>query len=287
MGPAIALLRRSTLCCVWRWPLVATERSRPRIVDAWRREDEATGALIHRVRTATMLATLPPRSGSSAALLWSRDGGARDVWSSGVPRDQSYPIRWEFGAASKTSAGREGRARDRVRRGPFPRDGRGAGPPRRRHRLQRHGGCESAGARAARILRRVRRARETRRPLPRASTAWRFSGHRTSGRSGQLSSRRWPNGLRPDARLLISCPGPASFHEAHSRTAGRRERFLGLSASPRPALDAPCASRCRERHGWEIEEAMEEPFSWVAAGSHIGIARAIHHGRLDRPLGRA
>jgi hypothetical protein len=48
----------------------------------------------------------------------------------------------------------------------------------------------------------------------------------------------------------------------------------------------PALASIAARHGWQTITAIEEPFSWIAAASHIGVARAAYRNRLAHPLAR-
>ena len=270
--------------------LVEGERIATRdLIAAWRREDVATGALdLIEPRTAAILSSLPPEvrfercpsCGLEMAL-------PATVWSSSnYPRDQSYPVRWEF-------------LRGVEDLGPDPIDvleiGCGEGhflemAAARGHRAVGIDFSDTAVAKAqARGLRAFCGGFDE---LARhVGAAARFDAvalfqvieHLADPDEIFSALAAW---TRPGARLLIACPGPRRF------TRLIREQQAGASDfwdyPPHHVLrwTLPALRAVVARHGWRVVEAMEEPFSWVAAGSQIGIARAIYHGRLDSPLGR-
>jgi hypothetical protein len=48
----------------------------------------------------------------------------------------------------------------------------------------------------------------------------------------------------------------------------------------------PALSACVARHGWRVDDAVEEPLSLVAAGSQIGMVRALYRRHAHRGLQR-
>jgi hypothetical protein len=48
----------------------------------------------------------------------------------------------------------------------------------------------------------------------------------------------------------------------------------------------PALSALLTRHGWQVEQVVEEPFSWVAAASQIAAVRATYRGELHHALWR-
>jgi SAM-dependent methyltransferase len=270
--------------------LVAGERIATRdLIAAWRREDVATGALdIIDPRAAAISSSLPPEVRFERCTACGLEMAVpATVWSSAAyPRDQSYPIRWEFGRGVEDL-------------GAAPKDvleigcGEGHFLAMAAARGHRAVGIDFSDTAVAKAQARGLRAfcggfDELARHVGRAA---RFDGvalfqvieHLADPDALFAALAEW---TRPGARLLISCPGPRRF------TRLIREHQAGASDfwdyPPHHVLrwTLPALRAVVARHGWVITEAMEEPFSWVAAGSHIGIARAIHHGQLDRPLGR-
>jgi SAM-dependent methyltransferase len=94
---------------------------------------------------------------------------------------------------------------------------------------------------------------------------------------------RW---TRPAARLIISCPGPRRFTRLIREQQVGESDFWDYPPTHVLRWTLPALRAVVERHGWRVTSAIEEPFSWVAAGSHIGVARALYRGELDDPIRR-
>jgi SAM-dependent methyltransferase len=256
---------------------------------AWRREDEATGALqAIEPRTAAIMRSLPAEirfDCCPACGLEMADPPA--VWSSAeYPRDQSYPLRWEF-------------LRGIEDLGDVPLDvleiGCGEGhflelAAGRGHRPVGVDFTDSAVASArARGLRAFCGGfDELARHIgsdQRFDAVALFQVIEHVADPGHIFSsiRSW---TRPGARLLISCPGPRRFTRLiREQQAGRRD-FWDYPPHHVLRWTLPALRAAVTRHGWDVIDAIEEPFSWVAAGSHIGVARAIHRGQLGHPVAR-
>jgi SAM-dependent methyltransferase len=259
------------------------------LAEAWRREDRVAGRLdTIGARTRDIHATLPAVVEFERCLDCGLEMAAPPrVWSASTyPRDQSYPIRWEFS-----------RSLDDL--GPWPLDlleiGCGTGwfleqAGQRGHRAVGIDFSDTAVAQAA-----ARGARAFRGGFDE------LAGH--LGRDARFDAvalfhviehvgdpdalfgaiDRW---TRPGAQLVLSCPGPRRFTRViHEQAVGRRDFWdyppQHVLRWTLPALRSVCA-----RHGWRVVTAMEEPFSWIAAGSHVGIARAQYRGVLARPVRR-
>jgi len=262
---------------------------RSALVDAWRREDASVGATSAIESRSRDLANALPRAVEFHRCVRCGLEMARPacVWSaSSYPRDQSYPIRWEFT-----------RALDDI--GHAPSDvleiGCGAGwfleqSLARGHRAVGMDFSEAAVRQAA--SRGVRAIHGGFDELTRQLGAQgRFDAvamfhvieHLEDPDTLLATIRRW---TRPGAHLVISCPGPRRFTRLiHEQRAGRSDFWdyppQHVLRWTLPALRALCA-----RHGWRVVVAMEEPFSWTAAGSHIGMARAQYRAAIDHPLRR-
>ena len=66
-----------------------------------------------------------------------------------------------------------------------------------------------------------------------------------------------------------------------------RKPFDPVDALARAILYQQLSGKAAATIVGRVETAIEEPFSWVAAGSQIGIARATYRKQLARPLGQA
>lgn len=270
--------------------LVAGERvSRADLVAAWRREDEATGAFeAVEPRTAAILASLPGEIRFDRCTACGLEMTVPPaVWlPSAYPRDQSYPVRWEFERGVEDL-------------GDTPLDvleiGSGEGhllamAGARGHRAV---GIDFSGTAVARSDARGLRAfcggfDELARHVGGvarfdAVALFHVIEHLANPDELFAALARW---TRPGARLLMSCPGPRRF------TRLIREQQVGASDfwdyPPTHVLrwTLPALRAVVERHGWRVVTAIEEPFSWIAAGSHIGVVRAIYRGEIEAPLRR-
>ena len=259
------------------------------LADAWRREDEAVGAdNIARQRFETLLATLPEEVRfdrcancglqiASPALVWS---------ASTYPRDQSYPVRWEFGqAADDLGPGRLNVLEFGCGTGHFL-----ALAAARGHRAVGLDFSEPAVARAqARGLNAFCGGIED---LSRivgpgerfdAVAMFHLIEHLADPAAFLRAIGPW---LRPQARILVSGPGPRRFTRLISEQQVGVSDFWDYPPQHVARWTLPALRALLERAGWRVTAAVEEPFSWTAAASQIGVARAIYRRRLHRPLAR-
>ena len=270
--------------------LVAGERVlRADLVAAWRREDEATGAFgAVEPRAAAILASLPGEIRFDRCQACGLEMAVPPaVWSSAdYPRDQSYPVRWEFERGVEDLGG-------------APLDvleiGSGEGhflamAGARGHRAVGIDFSDTAVARSdARGLRAFCGGFDE---LARhvggnarfdAVALFHVIEHLADPDELFAALARW---TRPGARLLLSCPGPRRFTRLiHEQQVGASD-FWDYPPMHVLRWTLPALGAVVERHGWRVVNAIEEPFSWIAAGSHIGVVRAIYRGDMDAPLRR-
>jgi SAM-dependent methyltransferase len=259
------------------------------LVAARRREDQAAGAAATMdQRSREMLAILPEviqfyRCGvcglelASPPVLWS---------ASDYPRDQSYPLRWEFE-----------RSVDDL--GPEPLDvlelGCGTGhflaaAAARGHRAVGIDFTDMAVAEAqSRGLRAICGGFDALAshvgPDARfdAVVCFHVIEHLADPAGFLRALEPW---LRPGARLFLSCPGPRRFTRLIREQRAGSSDFWDYPPQHVLRWTLPALGALLARCGWDLEAAIEEPFSWVAAGSHVGIARAMYRGELARPVAR-
>lgn len=270
--------------------LVPSERiSAEALVAARRREDEAVGATATMDRRSReMLAILPEVIQFDRCLACGLElAWPAVLWSaSDYPRDQSYPLRWEFQ-----------RCVDDLGRAPLDILELGCGTGHflaaavaRGHRAVGVDFTDMAVAEAqSRGLRAIcggfdalasHMGRDARFD---AVVLFHVIEHLADPAAFLRALEPW---LRPGARLFLSCPGPRRF------TRLIREQRAGASDfwdyPPQHVLrwTLPALGAVLARCGWDVEAAIEEPFSWIAAASHVGIARAMYRGELARPLAR-
>jgi SAM-dependent methyltransferase len=271
-------------------PLVIRERiTRSELAAAWRREDDAVSDVESaRQRYQALLATLPPELQFDACPACGLQmASPQVVWSASMyPRDQSYPVRWEFQ-----------RAVDDL--GPTPVDvlelGCGTG-----HFLALAAECGHravgldfsepavAQARARGLAAFCGGLEDLEQHLGRdakfdAVALFHLIEHVADPAALLRAVAPW---LRPRARIFVSCPGPRRFTRLiRDQQAGASDFWdyppQHVARWTLAALRAVLAGS-----GWRVTSAIEEPFSWVAAASQIGVARAIHKRQLDRPLVR-
>jgi len=259
------------------------------IVEAWRREDRAVGAdgLID-LRAGEMLALLPKKIQFVRCARCGLEMAApAPVWSAAAyPRDQSYPIRWEF-------------LRTVERLGSKPKDvlelGCGTG--------EFLALAAAAGHRAVGIDfsdRAVEKAR-TRGLLAvcggfdalqqhvgadvrfDAVVFFQLIEHIADPDALFAAIAPW---MRETSRLFLSCPGPRRFTRLIVEQQAGRSDFWDYPPHHVLRWTLPALRACVERHGWEVEAAIEEPLSWVAASSQIGMVRAIYGRHADSGLRR-
>jgi SAM-dependent methyltransferase len=263
--------------------------TREAIVDAWRREDEAVGATdIASKRQAMLIEALPPEVlfyGCAECGL--QMAFPRVRWSSATyPSDQSYPVRWEFL-----------RALDDLGRGPLNVLELGCGTGQFLALANARGHCAvgldfSVDAVAAARSRGVTALCGGLDDLPRLVAAdaqfdavalFQLIEHVENPAEMLAGLRRW---LRPDARIFISCPGPRRFTRLIDDQQAGVSDFWDYPPHHVARWTLPALRALLERAGWFVMTAVEEPFSWVAAASHIGIARAIYRKRFAHPVAR-
>ena len=92
--------------------------------------------------------------------------------------------------------------------------------------------------------------------------------------------------MRETARLFLSCPGPRRFTRLIEEQQAGRSDFWDYPPHHVLRWTLPALRACVERHGWRVDTAVEEPLSWVAASSQIGMVRAIYGRYADRGLRR-
>jgi SAM-dependent methyltransferase len=270
--------------------IVLRERiTREAIADAWRREDEAVGATdIAPKRQTMLLETLPPEvlfygcveCGLQMAFPCVR-------WSSATyPSDQSYPVRWEFSRSLEDLGSKPLNVLEL---------GCGTGEflalaNARGHRAV--GLDFSAEAVAAARSRGVAALCGGLDDLPRLLAAdaqfdavalFQIIEHVENPAEILAGLTRW---LRPDARIFISCPGPRRFTRLIDDQQVGVSDFWDYPPQHVARWTLPALQALLERAGWFVMTAVEEPFSWVAAASQIGIARAIYRKRLADPVAR-
>ena len=258
------------------------------LAEAWRREDEAVGAIdIMNHRTDELLAALPDvvrfRRCEDCGL---QTADPAIVWSaSAYPRDQSYPYRWEFR-----------RCLDDL--GTAPLDilelgcGTGNFLASAAERGHRPVGIDFSDTAVAQAQGRGLRAfcggfDELERHVGDAQfdavAFFHVIEHLADPGALLRQLSRW---MRPGARLFLSCPNPRRFTRLiHEQQAGLSD-FWDYPPQHVQRWTLPALTAFLPRHGWHVETAIEEPFSWIAAGSQIGIARAIYRRQLAQPLGR-
>jgi hypothetical protein len=92
--------------------------------------------------------------------------------------------------------------------------------------------------------------------------------------------------LRSDARIFLSCPGPRRFTRLIREQQAGASDFWDYPPQHVARWTLPALRALLEGSGWRVIVATEEPFSWTAAASQIGVARAIYRRRLNHPLTR-
>ena len=92
---------------------------------------------------------------------------------------------------------------------------------------------------------------------------------------------RW---ARPSARVFISCPGPRRYTRLIAEQQTGRSDFWDYPPMHVLRWTLPALQAIAARHGWTTVTAVEEPLDRGGAASHIGVARAIYRGALQRPL---
>jgi SAM-dependent methyltransferase len=258
------------------------------LAEAWRREDEALGAVdLMERRTSDVLAALP------AQIRFVRCGQCGlqmaeppVVWSaSAYPRDQSYPVRWEFA-----------RCLDDLGRAPLDVLELGCGTGHflaaaveRGHRAVGIDFTDTAVAQAqARGLRafcggmddltaHIGHAKFD------AVVFFHVLEHLADPAALLQQLCQW---TRPGARLFLSCPNPRRFTRLIREQQAGSSDYWDYPPQHVARWTLPALQALLPRHGWRIDTAIEEPFSWTAAASQIGVARATYKGQSAEPIGR-
>jgi SAM-dependent methyltransferase len=259
------------------------------IAEGWRREDLATGqTALADLRARTLLRRLPAkirfdrcqRCGlemASPFIVWVSDE---------YPQDQSYPVRWEFYECLREL-------------GPAPIDvlELGCGPgeflalaTERGHRTV---GIDFSPTAIGRARERGFAAFEgTLDQLAQhvppgtrfdAVVFFQVIEHLSAPDALFETIARW---MRPAGRLFLSCPGPRRYTRLIEEQRSGSSDFWDYPPHHVLRWTLPALRLFAARHGWRPSSAKEEPLSWVGAASHIGVARAIRRGLLDRPLRR-
>lgn len=91
---------------------------------------------------------------------------------------------------------------------------------------------------------------------------------------------------RPGARLFLACPGPRRYTRIIAEQQVGRSDFWDYPPQHVLRWTLPALEAVATRHGWTPIISIEEPLDWIGAASHIGVARAIHRGRLADPIRR-
>lgn len=270
--------------------LVESDRiSRDALEAAWLHEDTVTGrAVIAEARGAVIRATLPEDVRfNQCTACGLQMATPSTVWSSqAYPRDQSYPIRWEFQQAV-----------DEL--GDTPCDvleiGCGEGhflamAAARGHRVVGIDFSDSVVARAQARGQRVycggfdELARHVA-PGTQFDAVALFHVIEHVANPDELlgAIAAW---LRPGGRVFVSCPGPRRFTRLIEEQQIGESDFWDYPPTHVLRWTPSALQAAVARHGFEVATSLEEPFSWVAAGSHVGVARSIYRGDLETPIRR-
>lgn len=292
MTPALPLRQNAPNACVaCGSPEVvdAEHVTKSALAAAWRREDEAVRARDAAERRAKAIqSSLPAEIRFDRCTACGLEMAVPAcVWSSDdYPRDQSYPVRWEFGRGLEDL-------------GETPLDlleigcGEGHFLAKAAERGHRGVGIDFSDTAVA-----VARARGLRVYCGGFDELARHLGGRQQfdavalfhviehlANPGDIfgALARW---TPPGARLLISCPGPRRFTRLiHEQQVGASD-FWDYPPTHVLRWTLPALRAVAERHGWRVRTAIEEPFSWVAAGSQIGVVRTFYRGETENPFRR-
>jgi 2-polyprenyl-3-methyl-5-hydroxy-6-metoxy-1,4-benzoquinol methylase len=259
------------------------------IVEAWRREDHAVGAddLIE-LRANEMLGVLPKQIQFVRCARCGLEMAApAPVWSAtAYPRDQSYPIRWEFprtvellgsrpmdvlelGCGTGEFLALAAAAGHRAVGIDF--SGPAVEKARTRGLLAVCGGFDALQRHIGADLRFD------------AVAFFQLIEHIADPDALLAAVAPW---MRETSRLFLSTPGPRRFTRLIVEQQAGRSDFWDYPPHHVLRWTLPALSACVERHGWRVETAIEEPLSWVAAGSQIGMVRALYGGHVNRGLAR-
>jgi SAM-dependent methyltransferase len=267
------------------------EISATAIAEGWRREDRAAGNdAIADQRAHDLVTTLPERICFDRCGRCGLEMASPPVlWSAGAyPVDQSYPVRWEFQ-----------RCLDEL--GPAPLDvlelGCGTGEflalaAARGHRAVGIDFSESAiaAARARGVRAFCGGLDDLRSHLGGdarfdAIVFFQVIEHLADPEALLALLAQW---VRPGGRLCLACPGPRRFTRLIREQQTGRSDFWDYPPHHVLRWTLPALRAVVERHGWRVVAAEEEPLSIVAAGSHVGVARAMYrrhiHDRIRRRL---
>lgn len=259
-----------------------------RLIDAWRAEDRATGAAAGERRARDLLAALPEEirfercaccglEMASPPVVWSADA---------YPRDQSYPVRWEFL-----------RCIDEL--GTEPLDvlelgcGRGeflALATALGHRAVGIDFSDTAveAARARGLSAVCGGFDELKRHVDAdarfdAVVLFHVIEHLPDPDALLRDLAPW---IRPGGRLFLSCPGPRRFTRLIAEQQVDRSDFWDYPPPHVLRWTVPALHVMLRRNGWRVVCALEEPLSFVAAASQIGVVRSLYRGQIDRPVAR-
>jgi 2-polyprenyl-3-methyl-5-hydroxy-6-metoxy-1,4-benzoquinol methylase len=258
------------------------------VIAAWRRDDHAHGAttIVDR-RSAELQVILPERiEFRRCARCGLQMADPPTVWpAAAYPRDQSYPVRWEFRQCVDDL-------------GSTPLDvleigcGTGQFLAAAAERGHRAVGIDfNASAVAEAQGRGVRAFCGGFDELARHVGATRFDAvaifhvieHMPDPDALLSALAPW---MRPDARLFLSCPGPRRFTRLIGEQQAGASDFWDYPPQHVLRWTLPALQAVAVRHGWTVLSAREEPFSWIAAASQIGVARSIYRRHADHPVMR-
>jgi SAM-dependent methyltransferase len=258
------------------------------VIAAWRREWQAGGVPAGREPVDALLASLPDR----IQFYQCRHCGLAmadpsTVWSAAAyPRDQSYPFRWEFrrslddfGAVALdvlevgcgTGQFLAAAAQDGHRGVGIDFSDSAVSEARARGVLAFCGGFDELAGHVDAALRFD------------AIACFQMIEHVADPDVLLSALGRW---ARPSGRLFLSCPGPRRFTRLIDSQQVGQSDFWDYPPHHVLRWTLPALGALLERHGWATLAAIEEPFSLIAAASHIGVARAIDAGFVRSPLRR-
>ena len=282
-------LLRACVACGGRTLRTVETISAVQIADGWRRENIATGQLaIADRRARILLSALPPQIHFDACADCGLEIAIPNVvWlSDDYPADQSYPVRWEFTQSL-----------DDLGAAPLDILELGCGPGEflamATARGHRPVGLDFSTTAVARARQRgfvafLGGLDDLEQFLPAdarfdAILLFQVIEHLPNPDALFAMVERW---ARPDARLFVACPGPRRYTRLIVEHQCGRSDFWDYPPHHVLRWTLPALRAVAGRHGWRPLAVMEEPLHWVGAASHIGVARAIHRGVLDRPVGR-